>query len=180
MRGCRTATRSLCCLRSPEDEPHAERGTRNADLGVKSYVSRAPLSLDAMVAAVSSPACGGTCVFLGTVRNGPEEQGVTAIEYSAYEEMVEAEFGRLLADAGRRWPEARIAVQHRLGEIPTSEASIAIAAAAPHRAEAFDACRFVIEEVKRRIPVWKKELRVDGTEVWVDPSGRPTTKPSHG
>src|SRR5437016_4324527 len=122
---------------------------------------------------------GGTRVFAGPGRNGPEEQGVTAIEYSAYEEMVEAEFGRLLTDAEARWPEARIAVRHRLGVIPSGEASIAIAAAAPHRAEAFAACRFVIEEVKRRIPVWKKELHEDGTEVWVDPTGRPTAKPSH-
>ena len=112
-------------------------------------------------------------------RDGAEEDGVTAIEYSAYEEMVEAEFGQLVAHAAERWPDARIAVRHRLGTIPTGEASIGIAAAAPHRAEAFDACRFVIEEVKRRIPVWKKELRLDGTEVWVDPSGRPTSKPSH-
>jgi len=118
-------------------------------------------------------------VFLGTVRNGPDEQGVTAIEYSAYEEMVEAEFARLLTDARARWPEARIAVRHRLGTIPVGEASIAIAAAAPHRAQAFEACRYVIEEVKRRVPVWKKELRVDGSEVWVDPSGRPTARPSH-
>ena len=142
------------------------------------YLIRSRISLDALLAEVSAPACGGTCVFLGTVRDGPEEQGVTAIEYSAYEAMVEAEFGRLLADAGARWPEARIAVRHRLGVIPSGEASIAIAAAAPHRAEAFEACRFVIEEVKRRIPVWKKELRVDGTETWVDPSGRPTAHPS--
>ncbi len=143
------------------------------------FLTREPISLDALLAEVSSPACGGTCVFLGTVRNGPEEHGVTAIEYSAYEEMVEAEFGRLLADARTRWPEARLAVRHRLGRIPAGEASIAIAAAAPHRTQAFEACRFVIEEVKRRIPVWKKELRVNGTEVWVDPSGRPTAKPSH-
>jgi molybdopterin synthase catalytic subunit len=142
------------------------------------YLTRDPLSVDRLVAEVSAPERGGTCVFLGTVRNGPEEQGVTAIEYSAYEEMVEAEFGRLLADAGGRWPEARVAVRHRLGVIPSGEASIAIAAAAPHRAEAFEACRFVIEEVKRRIPVWKKELRVDGTETWVDPSGHPTARPS--
>ncbi|HYT81906.1 MAG TPA: molybdenum cofactor biosynthesis protein MoaE [Gemmatimonadales bacterium] len=143
------------------------------------FLTREPISLDALLAEVSSPACGGTCVFLGTVRDGPEEHGVTAIEYSAYEEMVEAEFGRLLADARTRWPEARLAVRHRLGRIPAGEASIAIAAAAPHRTQAFEACRFVIEEVKRRIPVWKKELRVNGTEVWVDPSGRPTAKPSH-
>ena len=143
------------------------------------YLVRKPISLDTLLAEVSAPERGGTCVFLGTVRNGPEEQGVTAIEYSAYEAMVEAEFGRLLADAGQRWPDARIAVRHRLGVIPSGEASIAIAAAAPHRAEAFEACRFVIEEVKRRVPVWKKELRLDGSEVWVDPTGRPTAKPSH-
>ena len=143
------------------------------------YLTRTPISLDTLMAEVAQPACGGTCVFLGTVRSGPDEQGVTAIEYSAYEEMVEAEFGRLLADARARWPEAGIAVRHRLGTIPVGEASIAIAAAAPHRAQAFEACRYVIEEVKRRVPVWKKELRVDGTEVWVDPSGRPTARPSH-
>ena len=143
------------------------------------YLTREALSVDRLVAEVATPTCGGTCLFVGTVRNGPDEQGVTAIEYSAYEEMVEAEFGRLLADARGRWPEARIAVRHRLGTIPVGEASIAIAAAAPHRAQAFEACRYVIEEVKRRVPVWKKELRVDGTEVWVDPAGRPTAKPSH-
>ena len=142
-----------------------------------SYLTRSLISLDALLAEVAGPERGGTCAFLGTVRSGPEEQGVTAIEYSAYEEMVEAEFARLLADADARWPEARIAVRHRLGVIPAGEASIGIAAAAPHRADAFAACRFVIEEVKRRIPVWKKELRADGTETWVDPSGHPTAHP---
>ena len=142
-------------------------------------MTRTPISLDTLLTEVSHPANGGTCVFLGTVRNGPDEQGVTAIEYSAYEEMVEAEFVRLVADARARWPDARIAVRHRLGTIPVGEASIAIAAAGPHRAQAFEACRYVIEEVKRRVPVWKKELRVDGSEVWVDPSGRPTARPSH-
>ncbi len=141
------------------------------------HLTRDVLSVDRLVADVAGPTFGGTCIFLGTVRNGPDEQGVTAIEYSAYEEMVEAEFTRLLADAHARWPEARIAVRHRVGTIPVGEASIAIAAAAPHRAQAFEACRFVIEEVKRRVPVWKKELRVDGTEVWVDPHGRPTSSP---
>lgn len=146
---------------------------------MNTYLTRNPISLDTLIAEVAHPDCGGTCMFLGTVRNGPDERGVTAIEYSAYEEMVEAEFGRLLADAGARWPEARIAVRHRLGTIPVGEASIAIVAAAPHRAQAFEACRHVIEGVKQRIPVWKKELRVDGTQVWVDPAGRPTAKPSH-
>src|SRR2546422_3017445 len=151
---------------------------RNAELNEMSHFTREPLSLERLVAEVASPACGGTCAFLGTVRDGPAEGSVTAIEYSAYEAMVEAEFGRLLADARVRWPETRIAVRHRLGTIPVGEASIAIVAAAPHRAQAFEACRYVIEEVKRRVPVWKKERRVDGSEVWVDPSGRPTVRPS--
>src|SRR6266852_2768250 len=147
---------------------------RNAELHAMSYLTRSPISVDVLVAEVSSSACGGTCLFLGTVRNGPDEQGVTAIEYSAYEDMVDAEFGQLLADARGRWPEARIAVRHRLGTIPVGEPSIAIVAAAPHRAQAFEACRYVIEEVKRRLPVWKKEIRLDGSEVWVDPSGHPS------
>ena len=143
------------------------------------YLTRTPISLDSLLTEVADADCGGTCVFLGTVRNGPAERGVTAIEYSAYEDMVDVEFGRLLADARGRWPEARIAVRHRLGTIPVGEASIAIVAAAPHRVQAFEACRYVIEGVKQRIPVWKKELRMDGSEVWVDPAGRPTAKPSH-
>jgi molybdopterin synthase catalytic subunit len=142
-------------------------------------LTRTPLALDALLAEVASPACGGTCLFLGTVRNGPEEHGVTAIEYSGYEEMVEAEFARLLAETRARWPGVRVAVRHRLGTVPVGEASIAVAAAAPHRAEAFAACRYVIEQVKRRIPVWKKELRADGSASWVDAAGHPTAGPSH-
>lgn len=147
-----------------------------------SHLTHAAIALDALLAEVSGPECGGTCVFLGTVRNEPGPSGgpgVTAIEYSAYETMVEAEFGRLLDDARGRWPGVRLAVRHRLGRIPAGEASIAIVVAAPHRAAAFEACRFVIEEVKRRIPVWKKELRADGSAIWVDPAGHPTAKPSH-
>jgi len=135
-------------------------------------LTREPLSVDALIREVAGPERGGTCVFLGTVRNGSEEGGVTAIEYSAYEPMADAELERILGEVRERWPTARAALRHRLGRVPAGEASIAIAAAAPHRAEAFAACRHVIEEVKRRLPVWKKEYRVDGTASWVDPSGK--------
>ena len=141
------------------------------------YLTRESISLDSLLAEVASPARGGTCVFLGTVRNGPDEAGVTAIEYSAYDVMVEAEFARITAEVRERWPGTGVAVRHRLGMIPAGEASIAVVAAAPHRAQAFEACRYVIEEVKRRVPVWKKELRADGSAVWVDASGHPTTSP---
>src|SRR2546427_2086409 len=144
---------------------------------MSAYLSREPISVDALIAQAATPECGGTCLFLGTVRNGPAESGVAAIEYTAYDDMAEAELQRIVADARERWPGARIALRHRLRRGAVGEPSIAIVAAAPHRAQAFEACRYVIEEVKRRLPVWKKGLRADGSEVWVDPSGRPTVPP---
>jgi molybdopterin synthase catalytic subunit len=136
-------------------------------------LTRDPISPAALLAEVASPECGGICLFLGTVRDGPEDGGVTGIEYSAYEPMAVAELDRIRAEAVKRWPGARIAVRHRLGLVATEDASIGIAVAAPHREAAFAACRYVIEAVKQRLPVWKKELRADGTMLWVDPQGRP-------
>jgi len=127
------------------------------------------LSVDALLAEVQGPERGGTCVFLGTVRS---EEDVTGIEYSAYDQMAIAEIERMLGEARERWPETLVALQHRLGLIPVGEASIAIAAAAPHRDAAFAACRYIIEEVKKRLPIWKKELHADGSATWVDPSGK--------
>jgi molybdopterin synthase catalytic subunit len=129
------------------------------------HLTRHPIDAADLLAEVQSAERGGTCVFLGTVRN---DAGVTGIEYSAYDAMAGEEIERILSDAQAQWPEARVTLQHRLGLIPVGEASIAIAAAAPHRAEAFAACRYVIEEVKKRLPIWKKELRGDGSEKWVE------------
>jgi molybdopterin synthase catalytic subunit len=137
-------------------------------------LTRSPLAIDPLLAEVRAPHLGGTCVFLGTVRDGPTDGGVTGIEYSAYEPMAETELEQILAATRREWPDARIVVRHRLGLVAPEEASIAIVVAAPHRAEAFAACRFVIEEVKRSLPIWKKELRADGTATWVDPQGHPS------
>jgi molybdopterin synthase catalytic subunit len=141
------------------------------------YLTRTTISVDALLAEVQGLERGGTCVFLGTVRSSPDASGVTEIEYSAYEPMADAELERILGEVRERWPTARAALRHRLGRVPAGEASIAIAAAAPHRAEAFAVCRHVIEEVKRRLPIWKMEYRVDGTASWVDPSGKPV---AHG
>lgn len=137
------------------------------------FLTRKAIVVDDLLIAVQGPEQGGTCVFLGSVRNGPDEGGVTAIEYSAYDAMAEAEIARMLAEARERWPEARVALRHRVGMISVGEASIAIAVAAPHRDEAFAACRYVIEAVKKHLPIWKKEYHVDGTTTWVDPSGKP-------
>lgn len=133
------------------------------------YLTRNPIAIELVLAEVQSPERGGTCVFLGTVRG---EDEVTGIAYSAYDAMAVAEIKRILDETQARFTSARVMLQHRLGLVPLGEASIAIAAAAPHRDEAFAACRCVIEEVKKRLPVWKKELHADGTTTWVDPSGK--------
>ena len=129
------------------------------------HLTRHPLEVADLLAAVQGAERGGTCVFLGTVRNDAD---VTDIDYSAYEAMTLEEIERILAEAHERWPGSRVTLQHRLGVIPVGQASIAIAAAAPHRDAAFAACRYVIEEVKKRLPIWKKELRGDGTGNWVE------------
>ena len=123
---------------------------------VPTYLTDAPLELEPLIAAVADPGCGASVTFLGTVRRSPQDGDVSAIEYSAYQAMAEGEFGRIVAETLARWPGARVALRHRLGVVPTGEASIAIAVATPHRAEAFDACRYVIEETKKRVPIWKK------------------------
>ena len=129
------------------------------------HLTRHPLEVKDLLAEVQGPERGGTCVFLGTVRSDGD---VTAIDYSAYEAMAFAEVERILSEAESQWTSARVILQHRLGVIPVGEASIAIAAAAPHRDEAFAACRYVIEEVKKRLPIWKKELHGDGSAEWVE------------
>ena len=139
------------------------------------HLTRQPLDVNDLLARVQSEERGGTCVFLGTVRS---DDGVTAIDYSAYDTMADEEIERILGEARKQWPEARVMLRHRLGEIPAGQASIGIAAAAPHRDEAFLACRYVIEEAKKRLPIWKKDIHADGTATWTDDQrhAKPTTR----
>jgi molybdopterin synthase catalytic subunit len=129
-------------------------------------LTRTAIDVADLLAGLVDPGLGGTAIFVGSVRRGSDDGAVVAIEYSAYEEMAEAELERILREGSDRWPVCRIDVRHRLGRIPTGEASIAVAAAAPHRAEAFDACRYVVEEIKKRLPIWKKEIHEDGSASW--------------
>ena len=130
------------------------------------YLTRDPIDVGCLLEVVTDDGRGGTVVFLGSVRRGAEDGPVAAIDYDAYEEMASAEFERIVTAALQRWPEAGFAAQHRLGEVPPGEPSIAVVAAAGHRAEAFEACRWVIDEAKRRLPIWKKERFDDGSEHW--------------
>lgn len=123
-----------------------------------------------LMARVSSPAAGAVASFLGTVREVNDNRAVTGIEYSAYEEMAEREMCAIADEAVARFdrmPPA-IAIEHRLGELALGEVSVAIAVAHAHRAPALDACRYIIEELKKRVPIWKREHYVDGTRAWGD------------
>jgi molybdopterin synthase catalytic subunit len=134
-----------------------------------SLLTREPIDLERLVRAVAAPERGGVATFLGLVRNHHGGRSVLRLEYSAYEPMAEAEAGRILVEAERRWP-VRVALVHRLGDLAVGDAAVAVVAAGAHRAEAFDACRYVIEELKVRVPIWKKEHYADGSVLWVDPT----------
>lgn len=133
------------------------------------FLVEAPIALEPLVELVTDPARGGVASFQGVVRDHHEGRRVTAISYSAYPAMAEAECARIVAEAEQRWP-CRVAVRHRIGDLGVGDVAVAIVAAAAHREEAFAACRFLIEEVKRRVPIWKRERYADGTEAWVDPT----------
>jgi molybdopterin synthase catalytic subunit len=132
------------------------------------WLTHEPLDVPSLLAEVADAGCGGTAVFVGTVRRSAEDGDIEGIEYSGYEAMAEAELDRIVADARAQWPDVRIALRHRLGYVRTGEASVAIVAAAPHRIAAFHACRFLIEETKERVPIWKKERLAAGGERWVE------------
>ncbi len=129
-----------------------------------------PLAPHDLVAEVADPSCGAVTLFVGTVRGVNDGRPVTGIDYSAYGAMAAEELERVAEEAVQRLGTPRLVVEHRLGTLSLGEASIAIAVAHPHRAAALDAQRFVIEEVKRRVPIWKREHYADGTRGWVDPT----------
>lgn len=129
-----------------------------------------PIDTAALVAEVERTSNGAAVLFVGTVRDVNDGRPVTGLEYSAYAAMAEAEMARIAAEAVARYATEDIVIEHRVGVLALGEASVAIAVAHPHRGAAFDAARYVIEELKRRVPVWKLEHYADGTREWVDPT----------
>jgi molybdopterin synthase catalytic subunit len=119
---------------------------------------------------VSSAQYGAISLFVGTVREVNEGRSVSGIEYSAYKSMASAELERILDEAVQRFGVSALVVEHRIGLLGLGEVSVAIAAAHPHRAPALDSTRYVIEEIKKRVPIWKREHYADGTREWVAPT----------
>lgn len=126
-----------------------------------------PIDTDAVLAAVRHASAGAVVLFLGTVRDhSAGKAGVTHLEYEAYREQVVAKIADIVAEARTQWPLRRVAAVHRVGRLGVGEDSVAVAVSAGHRAEAFAAGRFVIDELKQRVPIWKKEHWPGGAE-WV-------------
>ena len=128
-----------------------------------------PIDPGALLRAVADPAAGATALFLGTVRNVHEGRSVTGIDYHAYAAMADRHLAAIVAEAAERYGTCAILAEHRVGYLALGEISVAIAASHERRAPAFAAARYVIDEIKRRVPIWKREHYADGTRQWVDP-----------
>ena len=128
-------------------------------------LTREPIDLVALQAV--APADGALCLFVGVVRNENRGRTVVHLEYEAYEEMAWSEMEAIEAEVRRRWPVTDVRLVHRLGRLEIGDASVAVAVASPHRGEAFEACRFAIDTLKKTVPIWKKEFYADGA-VWLE------------
>ncbi|GIW09959.1 MAG: hypothetical protein KatS3mg061_1016 [Dehalococcoidia bacterium] len=133
----------------------------------RARITREPISAAALARQIVAPAHGGVVTFEGVVRNTSRGKRVRYLEYEAYPEMAERVLEEILTETRQQWPEVEVLVAHRTGRLEIGEVSVAIAAAAPHRAEAFAACRYVIDTLKQRVPIWKKEVTEDGA-VWIE------------
>ena len=135
-------------------------------------LSEQPLDVGQVVARVLGPGAGGIVIFVGTVRDASRGRAIRHLEYEAYPGMAEREMEKIAAAAAREWPGARVAIAHRTGHLEIGEIAVVVAAAAAHRPEAFAACRYAIDTLKARVPIWKKEFYSDGAVWREEPAAR--------
>lgn len=127
-----------------------------------------PIAVEDAIAFVSDGAAGGACVFLGTTRSEHDASGRTlmSLDYEAYPEMAQRQLQELARGARQRWPVIKLALVHRVGRVAVGEASVLVAVSTPHRAEAFECCRWLIDNLKAELAVWKKEVWEGGEATW--------------
>ena len=136
---------------------------------IRTEVTEQPLDPGALIAEAMDPSCGGLGVFVGTVRRSAadgSEAPVEALEYEAHPELAPAALEDVAQRARQKWGLERVVAVHRTGDCPLGEPTVVVVCAAPHRAEALDACRWMIDTIKAEVPIWKKELYADGS-AWV-------------
>lgn len=130
-------------------------------------ITTAPLDIRVLIAAVGTHHTGAVATFLGVVRDHNQGRRVEYLVYDAYVPLAERALARIVMETRDRWSSVAIAIHHRIGRIEIGDASVAIAAASPHRADAFAACRYAIERVKQIVPIWKHEY-FEGGDVWIE------------
>ena len=130
-----------------------------------------PIDLNSLRTAAGNPHAGAVTIFEGTVRNHHEGRDVLRLEYEAHAPVAEKEGRRIVEDAVQRYGLDFAQAIHRTGPLEIEESAVIVAVSSPHRAEAFDACRYIIDEIKHRVPIWKKEFYTDGTSDWVGCEG---------
>jgi len=128
-----------------------------------------PIDVAGVLDGVRSTRAGAVVLFLGTAREFTGPRRTESLQYECYAEMAEKQLAELEAEAGRRWPLTGCTLVHRVGPVPLGEASVAVAVSSPHREEAFAAGKWLIDTLKRVVPIWKKENWADGTSEWVHP-----------
>ncbi len=126
-----------------------------------------PLNPQEAVDFVGEPSAGGICVFLGTVRDHSAAGAVTGLRYEAWDDLAVTRLEEIAAEMFEKWPARRVALLHRTGNLDIGDVSVVVACSAPHRAEAFEACRHGIERLKEDVPIWKKESLASGDAHWV-------------
>jgi molybdopterin synthase catalytic subunit len=135
------------------------------------HLTKDPLALAALRQAASHAHAGAVVVFEGTVRNHHEGREVLRLEYEGHAPVAEKEGRRIVEEAVKRFGLDHAQAVHRVGRLEIEESAVIVVVSSPHRAEAFDACRFIIDEIKHRLPIWKKEIYADGTSAWVGCEG---------
>jgi molybdopterin synthase catalytic subunit len=140
-------------------------------------ITTAPIEPTALLAEVADVRMGATSLFLGTVRDLNDGRAVSGMDYSAYESMARRELSAIVGEAMTRFEVDRVVVEHRIGTLGLGDISVAIAVAHEHRAPSVDAMRYIIEELKARVPIWKREHYVDGTREWIDPTRHRVEQP---
>ena len=133
-------------------------------------ITREPIDLAKLIRTAGSPDAGACSVFVGTVRNVNDGRAVLRIEYSAYEAMAETELAGIVAEAADSFDITALVVEHRIGTLELCDASVAVVSAAPNRNAAIACTTYVIDEIKKRVPIWKLEHYADGSREWVDPT----------
>lgn len=130
-------------------------------------ITTAPLDTEALVGALDTTGIGAVTTFIGLVRGHNLGRRVLHLEYEAYETLAVKGLDRIVSESLEKWPSVRVAIHHRIGRMEIGEASVAIAAASPHRADAFAAARYAIERIKQIVPIWKHEY-FEGGDVWIE------------